>query len=65
MAAEGGVLVHDGVEEVKERIGGPGSNARNNSFRSQPTCFCHPFSYWLTISTYVSYHLPIPVRFCE
>ena len=34
--AEGEAPVHDGVEEVKERIGGPGSNARHNSLRSQP-----------------------------
>lgn len=64
-AAEREALVHDGAEEMKGRIGGPGSNVPHNSFHSQPTCFCHPFYYRLTISTYISYRLPMPVRFCE
>lgn len=38
-AAEGEALVRDGEEELKERTGGPGSNALHNSFCSQPTCF--------------------------
>ena len=47
---------HDGAEGVMERIGGRGSDAY--FCRSQPARFCHPFSYWLTLSIYVSCNLP-------
>ena len=64
-AAVGEAPVHDGAGEVMERTGGRGSETRYNSYRSQPAYFCPPFPYWLTISTYLSYHLPVLVPACS
>jgi hypothetical protein len=49
---------HDGVEGMMERIDGRGSDACPNLVAVSPRS-CRPFSYWLTFSAYVSYHLPI------
>ena len=63
-AAVGEAPVHDGVEGMMERIGGRGSDVCPNFCRSQPACFCRPFSYWLTFSTYASHRLPILTHIC-